>query len=172
MVSSRCPFGIDPNYPIVEENKINKVKPDLLKVYAYPKSGYMKKEGVIRNFDWIDRYKVFISKAGSGSDSFPHQILGIPFIGEKNTVCKETFLVIGPCDTQKECANIISYIKTRFFRFLVLLKKSTQNAARGVYQFVPMQDFNEEWTDEKLYKKYGLTDEEIAFIESMIRPME
>ena len=61
---------------------------------------------------------------------------------------------------------------TRFFRFLVLLKKNTQNAAKGVYQFVPIQDFSESWTDEKLYKKYGLTAEEIAFIESMIRPME
>ena len=57
-------------------------------------------------------------------------------------------------------------------RFLVLLKKNTQNAAKGVYQFVPIQDFSESWTDEKLYKKYGLTQEEINFIESMIRPME
>lgn len=65
-----------------------------------------------------------------------------------------------------------SYINTKFFRFLVLFKKNTQNAARGVYQFVPAQDFSEPWTDEKLYKKYGLTQEEIDFIESMIRPMD
>lgn len=67
---------------------------------------------------------------------------------------------------------MISYIRTKLFRFLVLLKKSSQNAAKGVYQFVPMQDFSKPWTDEELYAKYGLTDEEIAFIESMIKPME
>jgi site-specific DNA-methyltransferase (adenine-specific) len=61
---------------------------------------------------------------------------------------------------------------TKFFRFFVLLKKNTQNAAKGVYSFVPMQDFSEPWSDEKLYKKYNLTNDEITFIESMIRPME
>ena len=66
----------------------------------------------------------------------------------------------------------MTYVSTKFFRFLVSLIKNTQNAAKGVYQFVPIQDFTQSWTDEKLYKKYGLTQEEIAFIESMIRPME
>ena len=61
---------------------------------------------------------------------------------------------------------------TRFFRFCVSLRKNTQDAMRAVYANVPLQDFSESWTDEKLYKKYGLTQEEIAFIESMIRPME
>ena len=61
---------------------------------------------------------------------------------------------------------------TKFFRFLVLLKKNTQNAARGVYEFVPLQDFSHPWTDEMLYKQYNLTEDEIAFIESIIRPME
>ena len=64
------------------------------------------------------------------------------------------------------------YITTKFFRFLVSLLKSTQNAYKKVYSFVPMQDFSKLWTDDELYKKYGLTDEEIAFIESMIKPME
>ena len=68
--------------------------------------------------------------------------------------------------------NIISYIRTCFFRYLVSVKKKTQDAARDVYQFVPLQDFSHPWTDEMLYKKYGLTEDEIAFIESMIRPME
>jgi site-specific DNA-methyltransferase (adenine-specific) len=63
-------------------------------------------------------------------------------------------------------------LRTKFLRFLVLLKKNTQDAPARVYQFVPLQDFSKPWTDEELYKKYGLTDEEIQFIESMIRPME
>jgi site-specific DNA-methyltransferase (adenine-specific) len=81
-------------------------------------------------------------------------------------------LVIGPFNDKNECDNVISYIKTRFFRFMVLLRKNSQDAMRGVYQFVPLQDFSHPWTDEMLYKKYGLDKDEIAFIESMIRPME
>jgi site-specific DNA-methyltransferase (adenine-specific) len=66
----------------------------------------------------------------------------------------------------------MSYIKTRFFRFLVLLNKQTQHATSKVYSLVPEQDFKVSWTDEKLYQKYGLSKEEIAFVESMVRPME
>lgn len=68
--------------------------------------------------------------------------------------------------------NVISYVCTKFFRFLVSLKKISQDATQRVYEFVPMQDFSKPWTDEELYAKYGLTDEEINFIESMIKPME
>ena len=140
-----------------------------------------------RTFRWINDsqlpknkktkylHKVYIPAAGgSGHDD---QVLGKPFYGEPNSVCSQTFLVIGYDPEKhnfslKECMNIITYIKTRFFRYLVSIKKKTQNGPRGVYQFVPLQDFNEEWTDEKLYKKYGLNEEDIAFIESMIKPME
>ena len=120
----------------------------------------------------IPWHKVYIAKAGSGSDSFPHPILPKPFYGAPNTVCNESYLVIGPFRDKSECSNVMSYIATRFFRFLVLLKKNSQNAAKGVYQLVPQQDFSKSWTDEELYEKYGLTDDEIAFIESMIKPME
>ncbi|MDE2545785.1 MAG: hypothetical protein O0W99_03145 [Methanocorpusculum sp.] len=120
----------------------------------------------------ISWHKVYIAKAGSGSDTFPHPILPKPFYGAPNTVCNESYLVIGPFSNESECENVISYISTKFFRFLVLQKKNSQNAARGVYKFVPQQDFSKPWTDEELYIKYGLTEEEIAFIESMIKPME
>ena len=120
----------------------------------------------------INGWKVFIPFLGSGSDAFPHMILGRPFIGEPETVSTETYLAIGPFNSREECENVISYISTRFFRFLVLIKKPSQNATRKVYSFVPMQDFSEPWTDEKLYAKYGITEEEQAFIESMIRPMD
>lgn len=80
--------------------------------------------------------------------------------------------MIGPFNTSIECENVISYINTRFFRFCIMQKKNTQDAMRGVYSYVPIQDFSQLWTDEKLYAKYGITDEEIKFIESMVRPME
>jgi site-specific DNA-methyltransferase (adenine-specific) len=96
--------------------------------------------------------------------------LGKPFVGAVETCCSETYLVIGPYKTKKEALNV--NIQTRFFRFLILQIKNTQHATKKVYSFVPIQNFSESWTDEKLYAKYGLTQEEIAFIESMIRLME
>ena len=68
--------------------------------------------------------------------------------------------------------NVQSYIDTKFFHLMVSQLKISQNAAKGVYDLVPMQDFSEAWTDEKLYAKYGFTDEEIAYIESSIKPQD
>lgn len=166
-ISSRKPFGI-----------ISSVKPKeshfegCVEIYSYPKNGYIDKNQIIQNENWIDEYKVYIAKAYGERGAFPYRVLGQPFLGEKNTCCSETYLLFGPYTSKKRAENVISYIKTKFFRFLVLFKKNTQNAAKGVYQFVPVQNFDESWTDEKLYKKYGLTEDEIAFIDSMIRPMD
>ena len=80
-------------------------------------------------------------------------------------------MVIGPFDSKEICENVMSYIQTRFFRFLVLLIKNTQDAPKKVYELVPMQNFSKPWTDKELYEKYGLSEAEIEFIESMIRPM-
>lgn len=137
------------------------------------------------DYAWISEYdipknrisiklnKVYIPAANGSMD----QVLGRPFYGEPNSVCSQTYLVIGYDPerhnfSKEECLNIISYIKTRFFRYLVSIKKKTQNGPRGVYQFVPLQDFSKPWVDEELYKKYNLTADEIKFIESMIKPME
>ncbi len=161
-ISARKPFG---------DIKPQKQGGDI-KVYAYPHDGYIERCKIIQHTSWIDKYKVFIAKAYGERGDFPYMVIGKPFIGKPKTCCTETYLHIGPFISEDEAENVVSYLKTRFFRFFVLFKKNTQNAARGVYSFVPLQDFSEPWTDEKLYKKYGLTEEEIAFIESMIRPME
>jgi site-specific DNA-methyltransferase (adenine-specific) len=115
---------------------------------------------------------VLVSKASPGGDEYPHMIVSKPIISEPNSACTETYLVIKDVKSKKEAENLVSYIKTRFFRFMMSLVKNTQNISKASYQFVPLQDFSEPWTDEKLYAKYALTKEEIAFIESMIRPME
>jgi site-specific DNA-methyltransferase (adenine-specific) len=167
IVSPRKPFGIRAEVEIKE-----KVFSSSIKCYSYPKSGYIKQSEVLKNTEWLSKHKVFISKAYGERGSFPYLVIGKPFLGEKSSVCSETYLVVGPFDSKAEAQSAMSYLTTRFVRFLVLLRKNTQNAAKGVYSFVPIQDFSQHWTDEKLYKKYGLTKEEIAFIESMIRPME
>jgi len=166
IISPRRPFG----FSSVEIKE--KFFKGSIKIYSYPTDGYIDEKEITRNNKWTKKYKVYIAKAYGERGSFPYLVLGKPFLGEPKSCCSETYLVIGPFQSKEQAKNAISYVKTRFFRFLVLLKKNTQNAPRGVYSFVPTQNFNQTWTDDKLYKKYGLSKEEIAFIESMIRPME
>lgn len=175
IISTRLPFGIPNTY---KGNKEQKSNTDL-RIYVSGNDrdvrgtiAYVPKSMVTKGQEMISWHKVYIAKAGSGSDTFPHPILPKPFYGGPGTVCNESYLVIGPFKDKQECENAMSYIATKFFRFLVLQKKNSQNAAKGVYQLVPQQDFTKPWTDEELYKKYNLTDEEISFIESMIKPMD
>lgn len=167
VVSSRKPFGLDTKPHLSKQNS-----PGYVFTYAYPENAYVKAQDISINNNWVSEHKVFISYAYGERGDFPYFVIGKPFYGAPQTCCTETYLVIGPFASQKTCENCMSYMRTKFFRFLVLLKKNTQHATSKVYQFVPLQDFSHPWTDEMLYKKYGLTDEEIAFIESMIRPME
>lgn len=167
-VSSRKPFGLETNIQI----KTEATPKCWVQIYAYPNNGFINPNEVGRNKQWINEYKVYISYAYGERGDFPYLVLGKPFLGEPNTCCTETYLVIGPFASKERAENVMSYIKTRFFRFLVLLKKNTQHATSKVYSFVPLQDFSHPWTDEMLYQKYALTNEEIAFIESMIRPMD
>lgn len=167
IVSARKPFGLESKDKIYKESGTGRVK-----VYAYPDDGFVHNSCIRQNLNSVSRYKVFISKAYGERGNFPYFVTGKPFLGEPNSCCTETYLMIGPCESKSEAQNIISYISTKFFRFLVLLKKNTQNAARNTYDFVPFQSFAKPWTDAELYAKYGLTDEEINFIESMIKPME
>lgn len=175
LVSPQTPFGLITSY---KGTKIRENMSDLVMYISGNEKEYkgttsfVPKAKISKGFDLIKGHKVFIGEAGSGSDSFPHTILSTPFYGEPNTVCNQSYLVIGPFDTKEVCLNVISYIKTRLFRFMVLLHKNSQHAMSKVYKFVPVQDFSHPWTDEMLYEKYGLDKEEIAFIESMIRPMD
>lgn len=88
------------------------------------------------------------------------------------SVCTESYLVVGPFKTKAEAQRAADYLRTRFVRFLVSTILLTQNISKSMFEFVPLQDFSFEWSDRELYKKYGLTKEEIAFLESVIRPLE
>lgn len=167
IVSARKPFGLESSVRLSDMGN-----PDTVYVYAYPQNGYLERINIFSGKSAVPFYKVFIAKAYGERGDFPYMVLGKPFLGEPDTICSETYLMIGATDSREVAKNIISYIRTKFFRFLILLKKNTQNAAKNVYSFVPMQDFSKPWTDEELYSKYGLAEQEIAFIDSMIRPME
>ena len=179
IVSPRDPFGLN-YYENGREIMFKKIedKPfeNSIKIYYYGwlKDGlkYADKEYVTTYNHVVDKYKVMISKAYGERGAYPYFIIGKPFIAEPGTCCNMTYLVIGEYDNKRTAMNVVSYMKTKFFRFLVSIMKNTQNAYKKVYSLVPLQDFSKPWTDEELYKKYNLTDEEIQFIESMIRPME
>ncbi|RIH86154.1 hypothetical protein Mterra_01505 [Calidithermus terrae] len=96
------------------------------------------------------------------------KFLSKPIIAGPGTACTETSLVAGSFDTEEEATNYAAYLRTRFVRFLVSLRKSTQDVPRHVYAFVPDLPLDQAWTDAKLYQRYGLTDDEIAFIESQV----
>ena len=101
-----------------------------------------------------------------------YQVVSSLNILPPNNVCSETYLCIGAFNDEIEAINLRIYVKTKLFRFLLLQALSSINISKEKFAFVPLQDFSKPWTDEELYAKYGLTEEEIAFIESMIKPME
>ena len=155
-----------------EKSDLYNIKYYISRAFNDASFGWIRQSDLPKNQKTKDLHKVYIPAAGgTGNDS---QVLGMPFYGEPNSVCSQTYLVIG-FDPVKhnfnkvECENIISYIKTKFFRYLVSIKKKTQNGPRGVYQFVPLQDFSKPWTDEELYNKYGLNETEISFIDNTIK---
>lgn len=168
IVSSQKPFGLRTFV------KGDKTRSDIksIKLYQNGGIGYISLQEVERNVEQVNQYKVLISRAYNAGDNYPHQIIGLPIISEPGSCCTETYISIGPFSTLDEANNVCSYIRTKFFRFMVSMIKVSQMASAFVYEFVPVQDFSKPWIDEELYAKYGLTNEEVAFIESMIKPME
>jgi site-specific DNA-methyltransferase (adenine-specific) len=167
-VSPRKPFGFSTDFGDYKQKEFK----NSVKIITYKATGFIQPSQIRHNRDWAEKYKVYISMAYGERISSAYWVTGKPFLGEPGTCCSETYLVVGPYLTKRIAENVMSYMRTRFFRFLVLLNKPTQHATSKVYTLVPVQDFSTPWTDEKLYKKYGLTKDEIAFIESMVRPME
>lgn len=140
----------------LEKNK--RVQKYVSATYPFPKREY------------IAKYKMFMSRnQGTGMLG---ETFSTPIFAGPNEACTETFLVIGLFEAEQEMMNCWSYMTTKFFRTMVGVRKVDQSMSQTVYSYVPMQDFSKPWTDEELYEKYDLTDEEIAFIESMIRPMD
>lgn len=189
IVSNDTPFGIPSNPRTSKKAPYNvyetSTKEHNVLLYHIEQSkrriNYVSRKDIKKNEQAISKYKVFIPGGYGAGETFPHQILGKPEVAERNSVCSQSYLYIG-FDTKEEANHMSIYIKTRFFRALVAAIKITQSAPSSVYRFVPLQDFTDksdiDWSksiaeiDQQLYKKYNLSDEEIAFIESMIKPME
>ena len=132
--------------------------------------GYIERDAVTKSAQMIDTWKVLVPQAFNGGDGLPHQILGKPLIAPSPSVCTQSFLFFN-VRSRKEAMSLQSYYTTRFFRFLVSVRKITQHATHSTYVWVPMQSWDRTWTDEALYAKYGITRKEQEFIESQVRAM-
>lgn len=132
--------------------------------------GFIARSAVTKSAHLIDTWKVLVPQAYNGGDAVPHPILGKSQVAPAPSVCTQSFLFFY-VKTEDEAKSIQSYYTTRFFRFLVSLRKITQHATHSTYTWVPMQTWDCTWTDEALYTKYGITPEEQMFIESQVRGM-
>lgn len=176
LVSGDTPFGLATNFTDYFPGLIPNDAQVLLYANVATKRvrGAMEREAISKNAHLIDVWKLFLPVAGSGRErerSGVDIVLGPPIIGEPGSVCTQTYLVAGPLNSKDGAESVESYLQTRLARFLVSLRKPAQHVFRGMYRWVPVQPWNQKWTDAALYQKYGITDDEIAFIEQMIRPM-
>lgn len=167
-VSPIQPFSIRTNFRGAETPKGLK-KP--VRLIGNGGESFIERSAVPRNDAWIDEWKVLLGAAYGAGEGYPHQIYNHPIVAGPGTACSETYLVIDRFKLKVEAERFALYLRTRLVRFLVSLRKNTQHLYNERFQFVPVLPMDREWTDEMLYKKYGITKTEIVFIESMIRPM-
>ena len=184
-ISSRKPFGLDGNFTKSSNFKSTPVGlSNPIKCYGKAKAvGYVDRSQVRVHKDWIDKWKVFMPYANNIGTELNDDNQNT-FVGSPNTICTETFLAVGAeLNLDANSANnLCNFLKTKFARCLLSLAKISQHGTAKTYRFVPVQNFTAQsdidWSksvaeiDRQLYTKYGLTEEEIAFIESMIKPME
>ncbi len=168
-VSSRKPFGLATNIRPTNDG-------DLVLKWNGGIGPFWRKDITVGT-DLIDKWKVVTSKVSYDHGGMPdkngmRRVLSIIDILPPKHICTETYIVVGTFDDERQSKNLEGYLKTKFLRFLVSQLSFSQDITKDRFSFVPEQDFSKPWTDQELYEKYHLTEEEIAFIESMIKPMD
>ena len=171
-ISSRNPFGLATN----TRGQADFHNGDLT-LYSSSGKGFVKQSEVSQGLEFVDKYKVMISRvtsehAGEPDKGGKYKVIAKMQILQPSEICTDSYVIAFPSERETEVENFYKYLQTKFTRFLILQALSSINLSKERYGFVPQQDFSKAWTDAELYEKYGLTDEEIAFIESMIKPME
>ena len=174
IVSPLMPYGLPTNY----RGRDHKEYEDDLVLHASNGISYIRSNEISKGLETVNGYKVLISKTSAehagepGADGMFRVLTSSTKVIGPGEVCTHSYFIIGNYANRNEAENTLSYLKTRFVRFLLLLSMSSINLSKLVFSFVPMQDFSKDWTDEELFEKYGLTDEEVSFIVSMIKTME
>lgn len=168
-VSSRKPFGLESNTKYDNSGD--------LELRSSEGMGKISYSSVLSGHSLIPKWKVIVSKvtfehAGVPDKDGMMRVLSVIQVLPPNSVCTESYLVAGAFDDATAANNMVTYLKTKFCRFLIMQMLASMNMSKASYSFVPVQDFSKAWTDEELYEKYALTNEEIEYIESTIKPME
>lgn len=169
VVLAQKPFGLRTYETPLSEG-------DIVLRYNKGKGLYLRKR-IETNSNLIDKWKVITScatneHAGETDKNGRKRIISTLEVLKPGEICTETYMVISTFESEKEANSCIAYIKTNLVRFMLAMVTTTQHLSKSNFQFVPLQDFYEPWTDEKLYAKYGITPDEQAYIESLIKPME
>jgi len=168
-VSAQKPFDFHTNDHGAES--AGKVKSPV-KMFGARRASWVDRESVTKNEAWIDQWKVLLAAASDGNEKLPLPIWDMavgPFVAQPGEICSGSYLVVNPTDTEDVASNTVTFLRTRFVRFLVSLRKIAQHNTADRFAFVPDLPMDKNWTDAELYAKYGITDDEVAFIESMIR---
>lgn len=171
--SAISPYGLS-----TKVRGVDKKDPEhVLTLYSSKGESYISKDSVSKGTDTINTFRAMISQtsaehAGEPSADGKFRVLTKSMrVMKPNDVCTHSYIFVGPFNTEVEATNAITYFKTKFVRFLLLQALTSIHISKSTFTFVPMQDFNQEWTDDKLYQKYGLSNEDIIFIESMVKEM-
>ena len=144
-------------------------------LYATKQKGKIEKSAITKGMDMLESWKVLMTKAyGEGGEvrEYPRMILNKPILAEPNSACTETYIVVGKYNSKREAENLDKYMRTKFLRLLVGLRKNTQDVTKDRFLFVPLLPMTKAWTDDKLNAHFGLTADEISFIDMIVRPME
>lgn len=167
-VSPQTPFGIYTNFSAWHSKK----RPGDVRLYKRGlEDAWTHRGNVTAREEWIPKIKVIMSYAYNGGDALPHQITGKPFVVPGNSVVTQTYMVAGVFDDQSEAENYVGYLRSRFVRFLIRQRKISQHNRPDCFAFVPRLPMNRKWTDEDLYRKFSITDEEQEYIASLIKLM-
>lgn len=172
IMSSRTAFGLASNFKGYRQE----ASAGDVRFYATSTkgrfTGWVGRDQATVNSKWIDTWKAMVPKAGSdGGQKLPDIVLGKPWIAESPSICTQSFLFV-PTASEAEARSVTTYYRTRFVRFLVSLRKITQDTTAASYRWVPQQAWDRDWTDEALYEKYGFSDQDVNFIESQVKSME
>ena len=168
VVSSRKPFGLATTAKPMKTG-------DVILRYNGGRGPYKRTE-IRVGTEMIDQWKIIIPRltaehAGQPAKDGKYRVLSTMELLKPGEICSETYLVAGAFDSKEEATNYMDYLKTQFVRFLILQIAMTQQLSKASFAFVPCQDFTRKWTDKQLFEKYGLSSEEVNYIQGMIKEM-
>lgn len=172
LMSGDTPFGLPTNFTDFRGSFFQGAIKLYVSVQQKRVIGWMDESKITKNRELIDSWKLFIPKAYGERGAIPANVIGPINIAGPKSVCSQTYIVAGPLASEQVARNCDAYLKTRFARFLISLRKITQDLPRATYQWLPQQDWSLIWTDNMLREKYSIDDTEWSYIEKMIRPMD